>query len=317
MMIIRSIALLLFLLLPLSIAVALPQSNITELHIGESKINVHFESTFTATQKEKLLHWLDATAKTMTTLYGEFPVKQSNIHIYTSSRTSEPVPWGEVWKNGEYKINFHVNPNFSEHDFLDDWTAPHEFSHLFHPYPGRGNSWFGEGLASYYQNILRSRYGSMTEQLAFQKLYDGFQRGVKNQKRTGLTLKKASSAMRKNRSFMHVYWGGAAYFLNVDVRLRQSSQGKKSLDNTWRKFKECCLSFDRNWPLQKLIPKLDELSNSNIFSDEYHRIIDARTFPDYQTSFEQLGISVRDNKIILSKTGEPQALRHELAKQHD
>lgn len=314
MIIIRTITLLLFLSIPLSITGAASTPHITEIRSGDSTINVYFESRLTAQQQQKLLIWLDETAKTISTLYGEFPVKQSHVHIYSSFRSGEPVPWGEVWKNDEYRINFHVNPDFSLQDFLDDWTATHEFSHLFHPYPGRGNAWFGEGLASYYQNILKARYGSLTEQEALQKLYNGFRRGENNQAKTGLTLKQASAAMRQNRSYMHVYWGGAAYFLNVDVRLRQSSYAKKSLDTTWLAFKNCCLRVESNWSLPKLISKLDELSNSNIFTTEYQKIINQRTFPGFRQSFKQLGIDVHNNQLSLSSDLTKQTLRHAITK---
>lgn len=310
MMLIRMLTLLLLLMLSLHSAASINSSvNPSTIQVGTSQIHVNFESPFTPAQKEKLLHWINVTANTMTTLYGEFPVQETHVHVYAKPNASEPVPWAEVWKNDAYKINFHVDPRFSEQAFLDDWTAPHEFSHLFHPYPGQGNAWFGEGLASYYQNILRARFGTLSEQEAFQKLYNGFQRGTKSQQRTRLSLKRASRNMRINHSYMHVYWGGAAYFLNVDVRLHQASGGKQSLDEVWLSFKHCCLNPEKYWPLQTLIPKLDELSGTTIFSDEHARIIDSPTFPDYQQSFEQLGIEVHNDIVTLSSTGSSQKRR--------
>ena len=48
------------------------------------------------------------------------------------------------------------------------------------PYISSRDRWLSEGLASYYQNVLRARDGRLTDTQAWQLLYEGFQRGKKN-----------------------------------------------------------------------------------------------------------------------------------------
>src|SRR5690349_3931578 len=64
-------------------------------------------------------------------------------------------------------------------EFADDWTAVHELSHLMHPYLGDRGTWLAEGLATYYQNVLRARSGMLTPAQAWDRLYQGFKRGAK------------------------------------------------------------------------------------------------------------------------------------------
>jgi len=271
--------------------------------LPEGYVHVYFESFFSQVAKQKLLHWLKESSRAVTTLYGVFPVKQTHVHLYAKTRANEPVPWGEVWKNGQYRVNFHVNPHYSQERFLNDWTAVHEFSHLIHPHPGKGNAWFGEGLASYYQNILRVRQGLMTEAQAWQKLVDGFQRGEKVSARNRMTLQEASWNMHNTASYGHVYWGGAAYFLAVDVRLRQQSQGLQSLDSAWFQFRQCCLSHKKHWQVEAIIQKLDQLTGTTVFTDEYNSVLSSLLFPDYRQSLRQIGVYIMaKGKIRLDRS---------------
>ena len=60
-------------------------------------------------------------------------------------------------------------------------------TYLF-PYDAGDSRWFSEGLASYYQNITQARIGMFNEQTMWQKLYDGFERGNKQQNYRHQTL---------------------------------------------------------------------------------------------------------------------------------
>ena len=73
---------------------------------------------------EALVYFTDAE--------GEFPERAPHYPVIWLVKGREPVPWGEAWKKGSYRINFHVNPTYSLKALLDDWTAVHEFSHLTH-----------------------------------------------------------------------------------------------------------------------------------------------------------------------------------------
>ena len=46
----------------------------------------------------------------------------------------------------------------------------------------------------------------------------------------GMTLAQATENMYRDGTYMRVYWEGAAMLLIADVRLRQMTAGKQSLD---------------------------------------------------------------------------------------
>jgi hypothetical protein len=66
-------------------------------------------------------------------------------------------------------VLLYVRKGASLEELRADWTAAHELSHLFHPYLGDDGRWLAEGLASYYQNVLRARSGLLEEADAWRR----------------------------------------------------------------------------------------------------------------------------------------------------
>ena len=68
---------------------------------------------------------------------------------------------GQYGQKSGQGVRFVVNPTFPLEQFLQDWTAPHELSHLLIPYLGRRHAWFAEGFASYMQYQVMYHMGVM------------------------------------------------------------------------------------------------------------------------------------------------------------
>ena len=157
-----------FLLLSLvgvaAVAAVRAESSSHTINVAESQIKVHFVDRFTPIEQNKILYWLQQHAEAVATLYGEFPIPNARVRVEKAASAGQPVPWGQVIRGREEGVLLQVNPEFSQAEFVSDWTAAHEFSHLFIPFPGNQDSWFSEGLATYLQNTLRVRAGMLTEQ---------------------------------------------------------------------------------------------------------------------------------------------------------
>jgi predicted metalloprotease with PDZ domain len=173
----------------------------------------------------------------------------------------------------------------------------HELSHLLHPLIEGDSRWLYEGLASYYQNVLRARQGLIPAATAWEKLHAGFRRGRKGT-RPSQTLARASEAMLRERAFMRVYWSGAAIALLSDLELRRVSGGRQSLDSVLSDLQRCCLPSDRLWGEREVIDKLDALSGTRIFSRLYDRYIDNDDFPDLRAAYSFLGLQPEDDETL-------------------
>jgi hypothetical protein len=172
------------------------------------------------------------------------------------------------------------------------------------PYVDRSQRWISEGFSQYYQNVLLTRSGAYDAPYAWQKLYDGFERGRKS--RPELSPNEAAAGGVRS-GLMKIYWSGAALALMADVTLRDRSSGTESLDTVLAAFQECCLPSDRVWQGPELFTKFDSLASTPVFMPLYKRYADTAGFPDITPVFESLGIEIDDDRIHLKRNGK---LRH-------
>ena len=241
--------------------------------------------------------WLTRAASAVTTLYGKFPVPHAQLIVVPGTRGNEPVPWAYVLRGGSPSAHFFINQRRPLEEFLTDWTAVHELSHMLLPYIRFEDAWLSEGTASYYQNVLRARAGMITVPDAWQRMHSGFRRGQKSM--PGISLADATERMFRDGAFMRVYWQGAAIMLMADQRLRSRTAGKQSLDTALAQLRDCCLSPDTAWQARELLEKLDELTGTTIFGELYERQVGSPDFPDLSEVYRLFGLQTRNEGVIV------------------
>jgi hypothetical protein len=87
----------------------------------------------------------------------------------------------------------------------------------------------------------------------------------------------AAPKLRAERKYPVMYWGGAAYFLQVDAALRAA--GKPPLMQILSRYLACCRRPRSN--LNDLVAQLDELSASTTFSGHLAEFRSEPGFPGY------------------------------------
>ena len=244
-------------------------------------------------QADKLTRWVRRSLDAVTPVFGEFPRPHVQVVVVPTGPGREPVPWAHVLRGGGPAVQFYVDETRSLAEFDADWTATHEFSHLLLPYVSRRDRWLSEGLASYYQNVLRARDGRLSERQAWQKLYEGFQRGVSATRPE--TLAEAAAGGRG--STMRVYWSGAAMLLQADAALRERSGGAQTLDTALARLRDCCWEDGKLWRARELLATLDRLTRTDVFLEVYRDNVERPAFPDYGPTFDALGLEDKGGRI--------------------
>lgn len=182
-------------------------------------------------------------------------------------------------------------------EIVDDWTLVHELSHLAVPYVPAEDAWLSEGLATYYQEVLRARAGSQSAEAAWRALDDGLRRGAREG--TGRTLREESRAMHASRAYTRVYWAGAALALLLDVELR--ARGLGSLDARIARVAD---RRDRTLRADELLRALDDADGS--VRALVARWLDDDAFPDVSEAYARLGLARDGASLVL---GPERALR--------
>ncbi len=253
-------------------------------------------------EEAHIIAWLRSSAADVAGVSGSFPNPQPQIIVQSGRpRPDRPsrsaVPFGYVIRDGGETVRFYVDAGRSLDDYLGDWTATHEFSHLLLPYIDSQQKWISEGFASYYQNVLLARRGVYTEENAWWRLVRSF--------RSAAEIRRPPILNDVNeRSFgevrMLIYWGGAAIALMADTRLRALSGGRESLDTVLARLQECCLPSKRIWQGAEFFEKLDELSPYPIFTELYEKYAHRRGMPDMVEIYGDLGIEPGADGVILA-----------------
>ena len=241
--------------------------------------------------------WLRKTAGAMTTVYGSFPLARVQVLVIPGDHTS-PVPWGQVLRGGAPAVHFYIDRNAGLDELLEDWTAFHEFSHLFLPFIQRYDAYLSEGFASYFQNITRARSGNLTEAEAWANLLRGFERGRNAGGRE--TLATAARRMGRDRNYMRVYWSGAAIALESDVALRTAHPGRDGLGALLGELNACCRTDNEAWTGVELSATLDRLSAQTTFSDLNTVLAASREFPDIFPLLIKLGVTLDNGEVVLN-----------------
>jgi predicted metalloprotease with PDZ domain len=132
-----------------------------------------------------------------------------------------------VRRGGGSSILLLPSPDATAAELEADWVAIHELSHLWLPPVQPSDRWISEGIATYLQEVLRARCGLQSRERAWTRLQEGFERGRRSG--TGLQLASESRYMNRTGAYHRVYWAGAAFALETDVRLRENSNGQVTL----------------------------------------------------------------------------------------
>jgi len=246
-------------------------------------------------QADMITNWISETAESVATVFGHFPRANPQVLVITAGQQREAVSWAHVVRGGGIGVEFFIDEQRPLSEFSDDWTATHELSHMLLPYIASSDRWLSEGLASYYQNVLRARDGRLSEQEAWNKLHSGFERG-----RAATNGGSLSSATRAGwSSVMRVYWSGAAMMLEADARLRSLSDGKQSLDTALAALKDCCFDPGKRWKAREVFTQLDQLTGFTVFSRLYKNHVQVDEFPDISTTYELLGLVPDSGSLYL------------------
>ena len=250
---------------------------------AQAGLRYEWADEFSARERGMLTDWVQRTADGLEALGGPLPF-DIRVRFQRANSGLEPVPWANTVRSPGQGVRFVVDLAFPLEEFLQDWTAPHELSHLLIPYLGRRHAWFAEGFASYMQYQVMYHMGVMDWPQVVERYRRQMTKAQSNYHLDGTSFPAAASRLRAAGQYPTLYWGGAVLFLRADSRLRQ--RGDQTLGTVIAEYLTCCRMRTRK--LSELISALDDISNTTVFSEEL-TLFDAQPgFPEFEDALERL-----------------------------
>lgn len=231
-------------------------------------------------------------------LYGELPVSDVQVLLVGPG---VPLPGGPVFfglttRGGGAAISLFVDSFADDEELIGEWVAVHELAHLGLPWMREGERWLSEGLATYYQNVLRGRTGLLDERETWKSIAGG--------------LRRARAEARS--SYVWLYGSGAAIALRVDVDLRRRPAPRcASLD-------EALAAYRARYPLDddvgaaEVTARLDERCGDERFAEGADRWRRGEAFAGVDELLDRLGVSGRGEDVVLRSDAPDASLREDV-----
>ncbi len=258
-------------------------------------------------ERALILSWLTQAAEAVATLYEGFPVPSAQILLVPTA--GGKVVFGNTAQGGGDGVALVVGVDVDEAGLGDDWVAVHELLHLGMPMVDDDSRWLSEGLATYYEPLLRARAGIITPRQAWEQLHDGFTRG-----RTQVSersLRQESREMGETHHYWRVYWSGAAIALIADVALRRHGPPAPSLDQQVRAMRRCCLDQEAVWSAEALLGRAAEAAGSSdtpSLATIASRYVDSAAFPTLADTYDALGLTFDERGRLTGAANTPTAI---------
>jgi len=195
-----------------------------------------------------LVRWVHDTAVALDTVYDRFPVTRAQIFLVPEPG-SRRVEMGRTLPAGGASIAVFVGSKAREADLYDDWILAHEMFHLGVPSFWQEGRWLDEGLATYYEPVLRARAGLQTESELWREFSAEMQRGLG---------RPGDPALTETSDHDRVYWGGALFVLHADMQIRARTKGARSLDDGLRAVLAKGGDATRIWSVDYFLRVIDE-----------------------------------------------------------
>jgi hypothetical protein len=234
---------------------------------------------------EAVMAWATRQVMAVSGYFG-VDLARPSLSLFVLPGSSE-VMRGKTLGGGGASVFLRVGTSVTAETLKDDWVLCHELIHAALPSPERREAWFSEGLATYLEPVIRAKSGMISEEKFWGDLVEGLPQGLPAAGDEGL---------ENNEAWGRIYWGGALYFLLVDIAIREASSGAHSLQDGLATVAQRG-NVESYEPLQEIIDAADRGAQSHAFRELYDRFARAPGTVDLPALWLRLGV-VPDGKSV-------------------
>lgn len=234
-----------------------PEKEVSDDAITESQTNNSvilkwkWEDSFTDKQKKTHQKWLSTVFKASQSKLGRYPLQAITFHLHHSKNNHSPVSFGYASRKKNTQVHLYVSNSYTLNELLNDWTAPHEISHLAIPFIGKKDMWFTEGFATFFSRQIMLEMGIYTPS-ELTEIYRRKLNKIKSLKSTTSTFIAVSDSLLQHHAFGELYWGGSSFFFLIDNALRTKGT---SFSNVIKSYQSQNRKIDRS--IDELVQSFD------------------------------------------------------------
>ena len=235
---------------------------------------------------EQIAAWVSAVAEGNRRFWARSPAKGGLVLLIPSPRGG--VPFGRVLSLGGAVVTVLVGQQATTRDLYDDWVLVHEFIHLGSPLMRDTGAWLNEGIATFYEPVLRARAGWKSEDDVWREWISSMPRGMRAM--TGIGLENAGRG--------GIYWGGALFVLMAEIESLTASRGKIGFSDCLRTVLAEGGDVTVKWPTMKLLDRCDAMLGKPVVTTLAKQHIEKGSAMDLDQLWRRLGVSMAEGGTI-------------------
>jgi predicted metalloprotease with PDZ domain len=260
-----------------------------ELPVAGARLQVALLGTPLAMGDEAAVEFVRQSASRVAGLFGRFPVDATLFVVPVPG--ADEVVFGRVMSLAGASVALLFGASTPASGVRDNWVVVHELFHLGTPsFVGEGH-WLEEGLATYYEPILRERAGWMSEADLWAHFVREMPRGLR---RTG-----DEARLEDRDDIDSTYWGGALFAFLADVRTRAATGNARSLDDAMRAALGELGDATRSARVADFLRVGAQATGARALVDAYDGWAVAGTNPDLDAMWRDLGVVTGPSGVTL------------------
>jgi hypothetical protein len=250
-----------------------------------------------------LERWVLEAARGVAAFYRR-PPEPRTLVVLVPVPDRHGVPFGKMLPESGPGVIVFVGEHTAADELHADWVLVHELFHAGTPsYLGEGK-WYDEGLATYFEPLIRTRLGWRTEADLWAEFLRDMPRGLDALTRRGLA---------NPVGYSDIYWGGGLLCLLADLELRRTTSGAKGLEDGVRAVLAAGGYSSEVWTLARATEVTDAALGTPLLARLQSEHLERGTPVDLDAVFRELGVSIGKNGgIALDPHPPAAALRHAL-----
>lgn len=264
------------------------------ISVGDAVITVEYDGRELALPEEVLEAWVERSAGIVRAYLGEFPVP--SLEITLVGRGFGGVGFG-MHQDGRW-ITVYCGRRISNEGLENDWVMIHEMLHAAFPDLRRDHRWMQEGLSTYLEPIVRARAAEYPEAEVWRRWTRSMHHGRPKSGDRGLDI---------THTWGRTYWGGALFWLAVDVELRKRTNNEKSIRDIVRGILAEGGNGRANWSTRKVVEVGDAATGTTVLAETYAAMAEAPGDVDLTALYADLGVVRQDDGTVVFDDSAPLA----------
>jgi hypothetical protein len=229
---------------------------------------------------DRMARWVETGFRAVSSFYEQPPDREILVVIAPLAKT-RGVRFGRLLPESAPGIVMLVGENTTEADLGDDWMLVHELFHIGSPSYGAKSGWFDEGLATYFEPLIRVRAGLYDEKKMWKEFSSEMPRGLEALTKKGL---------ENGDSRDDIYWGGGLFCLLADIEARQRTQGQRGLEDGLRAVLRAGGSSSEVWSIDDTFDTIDQGIGAPVVRELAKRYVASGTPVDLDGMLRELGV---------------------------